>query len=278
MFTSVNSFKAQIKNIAKEKGIAAQQVQQHYLIEQVLKLIAKSRYKNTFIVKGGYLIGQLIGLERRTTMDLDVTLKGQTLTPERITAIFSEILTSSSDEFSFEIDRVDPIRQDDEYGGFSLKLIASFGTLKEVVFIDITTGDAITPKEISYTLASLFNHEPIEIWTYNLETILSEKLETIISRGLASTRPRDRYDLFTLYHLRKNEIDFDVLQQALHNTAQKRGTLSQIASWIDQINGIETSDYQHQLWSRYQKQFPYAKTISFEESVMVIQQIMQHII
>lgn len=274
MFSNANSFKAKIKNMAKNRGIPAQQLQQNFLIEQVLKLIAKSSYKDSFIVKGGYLIGQLIGLDKRTTMDLDVTLKGTTLSQENLISIFEEILSDSDDVFSFEVDKLEPIRQDDEYGGFSLKLNATFDTLREVVFIDITTGDKITPREITYSMPSLFKNETIEVWTYNLETVLAEKLETIISRGVASTRPRDRYDLFTLYHIRKDEINFDVLREALANTVEKRGSKEAIDIWESQLNSIETDEYQKQLWTRYQRQFKYAQDISFEKSVQIVRDLM----
>lgn len=277
MFSNANSFKAKIKNISKDKGIPAQQVQQHYLIEQVLKLISTSSYRDSFIVKGGYLIGQMIGLDKRTTMDLDVTLKGTEMSKENLIHIFEEILCSKTDGFSFSVDKLEPIRQDDEYGGFSLKLNATFDTLKEVVFIDITTGDKITPREITYSMSSIFTNESIKIWTYNLETVLAEKLETIISRGLASTRPRDRYDLFTLYKLRKEEINLEVLKNALENTAEKRKSKETIYNWEEQVRGIEISDYQKELWVRYQRQFKYAKDISFDNSVQVIREIMQQI-
>ncbi|CAG5815361.1 MULTISPECIES: nucleotidyl transferase AbiEii/AbiGii toxin family protein [Streptococcus] len=277
MFSNANSFKAKIKNISKDKGIPAQQVQQHYLIEQVLKLISTSSYRDSFIVKGGYLIGQMIGLDKRTTMDLDVTLKGTEMSKENLIHIFEEILCSKTDGFSFSVDKLEPIRQDDEYGGFSLKLNATFDTLKEVVFIDITTGDKITPREITYSMSSIFTNESIKIWTYNLETVLAEKLETIISRGLASTRPRDRYDLFTLYKLRKEEINLEVLKNALENTAEKRKSKDTIYNWEEQVRGIEISDYQKELWIRYQRQFKYAKDISFDNSVQVIREIMQQI-
>lgn len=277
MFSNANSFKAKIKNISKDKGIPAQQVQQHYLIEQVLKLISTSSYRDFFIVKGGYLIGQMIGLDKRTTMDLDVTLKGTEMSRENLIHIFEEILCSKTDGFSFSVDKLEPIRQDDEYGGFSLKLNATFDTLKEVVFIDITTGDKITPREITYSMTSIFTNESIKIWTYNLETVLAEKLETIISRGLASTRPRDRYDLFTLYKLRKEEINLEVLKNALENTAEKRKSKDTIDNWEEQVRGIEISDYQKELWIRYQRQFKYAKDISFDNSVQVIREIMQQI-
>ena len=277
MFSNANSFKAKIKNISKNKGIPAQQVQQHYLIEQVLKLISTSSYRDSFIVKGGYLIGQMIGLDKRTTMDLDVTLKGTEMSRENLIHIFEEILCSKTDGFSFSVDKLEPIRQDDEYGGFSLKLNATFDTLKEVVFIDITTGDKITPREITYSMTSIFTNESIKIWTYNLETVLAEKLETIISRGLASTRPRDRYDLFTLYKLRKEEINLEVLKNALENTAEKRKSKDTIYNWEEQVRGIEISDYQKELWIRYQRQFKYAKDISFDNSVQIIREIMQQI-
>lgn len=277
MFSNANSFKAKIKNISKDKGIPAQQVQQQYLIEQVLKLISTSSYRDSFIVKGGYLIGQMIGLDKRTTMDLDVTLKGTEMSRENLIDIFEEILCSKTDGFSFSVDKLEPIRQDDEYGGFSLKLNATFDTLKEVVFIDITTGDKITPREITYSMTSIFTNESIKIWTYNLETVLAEKLETIISRGLASTRPRDRYDLFTLYKLRKEEINLEVLKSALENTAEKRKSKDTIYNWEEQVRGIEISDYQKELWIRYQRQFKYAKDISFDNSVQVIREIMQQI-
>ena len=277
MFSNANSFKAKIKNISKDKGIPAQQVQQHYLIEQVLKLISTSSYRDSFIVKGGYLIGQMIGLDKRTTMDLDVTLKGTEMSRENLIHIFEEILCSKTDGFSFSVDKLEPIRQDDEYGGFSLKLNATFDTLKEVVFIDITTGDKITPREITYSMTSIFTNESIKIWTYNLETVLAEKLETIISRGLASTRPRDRYDLFTLYKLRKEEINLELLKNALENTAEKRKSKETIYNWKEQVRGIEISDYQKELWIRYQRQFKYAKDISFDNSVQVIREIMQQI-
>ncbi|CQR24974.1 abortive infection protein AbiGII [Streptococcus varani] len=276
-FSNANSFKAKIKNIAREKEIPAQQVQQNYLIEQVLKLISESRYKDSFIVKGGFLIGQMIGIDKRTTMDLDVTLKGRALSEENIQIIFKEIISRPSEGFQFEIDMLEPIRQGDEYGGFSLKLNATFDTLREVVFIDITTGDHITPREITYQLQSVFSEDKLEVWTYNLETVLAEKLETIISRGAASTRPRDRYDLYTLYHLRKDQINIPILKTALNNTAKKRESLDILKNWEKQLDAIRSSDYQNQLWSRYQKSFRYASEISFEESVEVVAIILNHL-
>ena len=157
-------------------------------------------------------------------MDLDVTLKGTSLNRDNLINIFEEIVSNTTSVFSFTVDKLEPIRQDDIYGGFSIKLNATFDTLNEVIFIDVTTGDQIAPREISYSMPSLFTNRTIDVWTYNLETVLAEKLETIISRGVASTRPRDRYDLFTLFKLRKNQIDFTILKRAVENISEKRNS------------------------------------------------------
>lgn len=276
-FTNANSFKAKIKQIAKDKGIPAQQVQQTYLIEQVLRLIAQSSYQHQFIVKGGFLIGHLLGIDKRTTMDLDMTLKGAPLSETYLLTVFEEILNQTSDGFQFEIDRLEPIRKEDRYGGYSLKLNATYGPLREVVFIDFTTGDEITPEAIELRLTSAFSDEAIEVMSYNLETILAEKLETVISRGEASTRPRDRYDLYTLYHMKYNQLDFSLLKQALENTCRRRGTLEFLKSWKEQVDSIVNSNYQKELWNKYQLQFTYAREIAFEDSVSIVFEVMEKV-
>jgi predicted nucleotidyltransferase component of viral defense system len=275
-FTNASSFKAKIKNIANEKGITSQQVQQNYLIEQVLHKIAASSYKSSFIVKGGYLISNIIGVDKRTTMDLDVTLKKEELTAKNLLKIFDEVLIINDNEhgFIFDIDSLQPIRKGDEYGGFEIKLNATFDTLKEVLFIDVTTGDIITPREIIYSLSSVFSNDKIKLLSYNLETIFSEKLEAVLSRGEGSTRPRDRYDLFTLWKLKKEEINLILLKKALFNTSNKRQTINEINNWKEQVKLIKNSDYQRQLWLKYQSSFKYAQGITFEESVDAVSKLM----
>lgn len=278
-YTNANSFKAKIKNIAMDKGIPAQQVQQNYLIEQVLRLIVKSKYQENFIVKGGYLIGTIIGVDKRTTMDLDVTIKNEALSEENLVSIFTEILSGSEQEgFSLKLDSLAPIRKDDEYGGFQIKINATYQTLKEVVFIDVTTGDKITPREIEYSVKSIFSGDEINILSYNLETVLAEKLESVISRGEGSTRPRDRYDLFTIWNLRQDEVHKNLLKDALNNTATKRESLDELGNWKEQLNSILTSDYQKHLWTSYQRSFKYADDISFEDSVNIVETILEYIL
>ena len=262
-FTNANSFKSKIKEIAKQKGILAQQVQQQYLLEQILKAIADSKYKDSFILKGGYLIGQIIGLDKRTTMDLDVTLKGISLDEHTLMNIFNDIVSISKSDFLFRVESAETIRENDKYGGVRLKVVAIYEHLKEYVFIDITTDDAITPRQIKYQLLSVFDGETIDIWSYNLETILAEKIETILSRGELSTRPRDRYDVFVLTRLNSELINYDLLSQAINSTAEKRGTIERIVDWKKTLDKLAKSNYQENLWFNYQKRFLYAKEISF---------------
>lgn len=265
-FTNANSFKSKIKDIAKKKGVPAQQVQQQYLLEEILKAIAVSNYKDSFILKGGYLIGQIIGLDKRTTMDLDVTLKGITLNTDTLISVFNKIVVLSESVFLFHVESAEPIRGEDKYGGVRLKISASYEHLQEYVFIDITTDDAITPRQIKYQVSSVFDGKEIDIWSYNLETILAEKIETILSRGELSTRPRDRYDVFVLTQLNGDTIDYAILSQAIYRTAEKRGTIERIVDWKQTLNNLAQSNYQENLWFNYQKRFLYAKEISYAQT------------
>lgn len=270
------SFKNKIKKIAQEKKVPAQQVQQNFLIEEVLKLLSKSRYKNAFIIKGGYFIGHLLGLDKRTTMDLDTTLKGKELSEQSLLKIFSEILEGQQNlvTFTYKVDSIDAIRAEDQYGGFTLKLVATYETLNEVVYIDITTGDSLTPREISYCFLSLFNDEELSMQAYNIETVLAEKIETVISRAEASTRPRDRYDIFNLYQLRKNELNMEILDKAIRNTFKNRNSTEALLNWRNSIKKLKESEYQRELWKRYQKAFRYAQELSFEETIEIIETIL----
>lgn len=265
-FANANSFKSKIKDIAKKKGVPAQQVQQQYLLEEILKAIALSQYKDSFILKGGYLIGQIIGLDKRTTMDLDVTLKGISLNIDTLISVFNEIIVFSESVFLFNVESAEQIRGEDKYGGVRLKISASYEHLQEYVFIDITTDDAITPRQIKYQVLSVFDGKQIDIWSYNLETILAEKIETILSRGELSTRPRDRYDVFVLTQLNGSMIDYIILSQAIYRTAEKRGTIERIVDWKQTLNNLAQSNYQENLWSNYQKRFLYAKEISYAQT------------
>ena len=184
--------KAIIKNKAQEKNISAQLVMQNYMLERLLERISISPYRNNFILKGGFLISAIVGLDTRATMDLDTTIKGFTLTHEKIKEIFEDICTIKvDDDVQFEIVSIADIRETDDYPGIRVSLKANYAPISVPLTVDVTTGDVITPEEIEYSFSLLFDERRISIWAYNLETVLAEKIETILSRGVANTRTRD---------------------------------------------------------------------------------------
>ena len=195
--------KAFIKNKAAEKHISAQLVMQNYMLERLLERISLSPYKNNFILKGGFLISAIVGLDTRATMDLDTTIKGFTLTHEAIHKIFTEICAVQiADDVQFEVVGISDIRETDDYPGIRVALKANYPPISVPLTVDVTTGDMITPREVEYTFSLLFDDRTISILAYNLETVLAEKLETVLSRNIANTRPRDYYDVHILYALR----------------------------------------------------------------------------
>ena len=192
--------KAFIKKKAGEKNISAQLVMQNYMMERLLERISLSQYKNNFIVKGGFLISAIVGLDTRATMDLDTTVKGFTLTHEAVRNIFSQICAIEiSDDISFELSDIYDIREGDDYPGIRVALKANYLPISVPLTVDITTGDMITPGEIEYTFPLLFEDRKIQIWAYNIETVLAEKIETVLSRSIVNTRSRDFYDIHILY-------------------------------------------------------------------------------
>lgn len=206
--------KAFIKNKAAEKHISAQLVMQNYMLERLLERISLSPYKHNFILKGGFLISAIVGLDTRATMDLDTTIKGFTLTHEAILSIFKVICDIQiSDDVQFEIIGVSDIRETDDYPGIRVMLKANYPPISVPLTVDVTTGDMITPYEVEYTFSLLFDNRTISIFAYNLETVLAEKLETVLSRSIANTRPRDYYDIHILYVLRSSECDTSTLRK-----------------------------------------------------------------
>jgi len=180
--------KAFIKNKAAEKHISAQLVMQNYMLERLLERISLSPYKNNFILKGGFLISAIVGLDTRATMDLDTTIKGFTLTHEAIRKIFTEICAVQiADDVQFEIVGISDIRETDDYPGIRVALKANYPPISVPLTVDVTTGDMITPREVEYTFSLLFDDRTISILAYNLETVLAEKLETVLSRNIANT-------------------------------------------------------------------------------------------
>ena len=268
------SLKAKIRNIAKRKNIPAQVILQNYMFERLLVRLSASKYKDKFVLKGGMLVAAMVGLDNRATMDMDTTLKNLPLTPEAIRGTLDNICNSPFDDgVSFEIGTILPIREDDIYGGYRVMLNARFDTIITPLSMDVSTGDAITPHAVQYNFSEIFNDEKTyELWAYNIETVMAEKVETILRRGVFNTRPRDFYDAYILTTTQK--FDKAVFEDALKATANHRGTTRQIKDVPGILRNIEESPELKTMWERYRKQFAYAADIEYEQIMNVLKSLL----
>ena len=269
------SLKAIINNIAKENKVSAQSVLQTYMLERLLERISISKYKDNFILKGGMLISAMLGIDSRTTMDMDTTIKGFKLTEENISNIINEICNIKiDDEVTFEVQKIELIREDDDYGGYRITFKANYMESMPVIMkIDITTGDKITYKEIKYSFDLMLEDRKIQIWSYNLETVIAEKFESIIKRGILGTRIRDYYDVYMLLNTQTKNINFNTLKDAIYSTAEYRNTINIIKDWSKIIEQLDNSDIMKKQWERYKKDNFYAKEIKYEDLIESLKQV-----
>ena len=269
------SLKAKIRNIAKQKNLPAQVILQNYMFERLLVRLSASKYKEKFVLKGGMLVAAIVGLDNRATMDLDTTLKNLPLTPEAIRSALEDICDIAFDDgVVFEVGTISPIREDDIYGGYRVMLDAKFDTMLTPLSIDVSTGDAITPHAVQYNFAEIFDDEKsYELWAYNIETVMAEKVETILRRGVFNTRPRDFYDAYILTTTQK--FDRSVFADALKATANHRSTTRQIADVSSILHNIEESLELQTMWDKYRKQFAYAADIEYSQIMAVLKTLME---
>ncbi len=258
--------KGRIKNVAKENKADARTLMRIYMMERFLERVANSEYRDNFIIKGGMLVTALVGVALRSTMDIDTSIKNQNLSAEDARRIVDEIKDIDlGDGVTFEVKDISNIMDEMEYPGIRFSMNAVMGTLITPMKIDISTGDIITPRAIKYRYKLLLDNRSISLWSYNLETILAEKLQTILARGLLNTRMRDFYDIRALISIYEQDIDNDVLKRAFDATCKKRGpeNLKEEATKI--ISAISDDAQQQILWKSYQNKYPYAVDISYED-------------
>lgn len=258
--------KGRIKNVAKENKADARTLMRIYMMERFLERVSNSKYKDNFIIKGGMLVTAMVGVANRSTMDIDTSIKNQNLSAEDVRRIVDEMKDIDlGDGVTFEIKEVSSIMDEMEYPGIRFTMNAIMGKLITPMKIDISTGDVITPRAIEYPYKLLLDDRSIRLWSYNLETILAEKLQTVLARGLLNTRMRDFYDIRTLLSIYEQEIDENVLKDAFKATCKKRETENLKAEGSQIITAIEWDVQLHNLWKSYQKKYPYAADISYED-------------
>ncbi len=270
--------KAIIKNIAKKKNISASLVLQNYMLERFLERVSLSQYRDNYVVKGGFLIASMVGLDSRATMDMDATIKGYPVNEESLQKMIEDIIAVPvSDDITFRFMSIGEIREDDEYSGYRVALRADYGKMAVPLKLDITTGDKITPREIDYSYKLLMEDRSISILAYNLSTILAEKLETVVSRGDQNTRPRDFYYVFILTKLRAGSIDMADLNAALKAASEKRGTTELMKKYHEIMQVVKNSDVMKRQWDNYRKDFDYATGIEFEDTCDAVITLMERL-
>jgi predicted nucleotidyltransferase component of viral defense system len=267
--------KSRIKNLALKNKIPAQAVLQNFMLERLLERISVSKYKDIFILKGGMLIASMIGIGSRTTMDMDATVRGYPLSDEAIQNAFAEICSISlNDDVTLTLNSITPIRDEDEYGGYRLMITAYYEAINTPLKVDITTGDIITPEAVRYTFHSSFEEKRIEIWAYNIETILAEKVETILRRSVFNTRPRDFYDVYILMKTHQPMIDKELFIAALNATAQKRTSLTALQDQRKILQAIRSDTLMRRRWDLYCKENFYADNLEFDEVIKVLVEVL----
>ena len=265
---------ALIKNRAKESNDLSLHLHQMFFFEHVLMRLEKSKYKENIILKGGVLLSSIIGSDMRTTKDIDATLKSIPLNEESIRNIFEEILSIDiNDDFIFKIENIKDIRLEDEYGGYRINVYGEFDKLKTHFFIEVTTGDIITPREINYKYNSIFEDKTINIMAYTIETIIAEKFESIISKNITTTRAKDFYDMYVIVNNHIDKIDKNILIKAIKRTFEHRNTNFNIEYLNDMFEFIKDSIVLKELFDNYSTKLTYAKNVRFEDTIDAIKQI-----
>ena len=272
MIHSSKQLKDLIRNLSKEVGIEAHVLIRKYMMERFLERVSSSKYNGSFILKGGMLVAAFVGVEARATMDIDTTIKGIPVTMVDMERTITEISNIDLDDnVKFRIKKVSEIMDEAEYSGIRFSMDALLDGAVIPLKIDISTGDVITPREIAYSYKLMFEDRTIPIMTYPIETVLAEKLETVISRSITNTRMRDFYDIHIL--LKSQNIDADILALALERTAKKRGNFSLLENAESVLKIVKSDEDMKRLWNIYQKKFKYAGEYTWDEVIHSVREL-----
>lgn len=255
--------KDKVRNICREKNVDFNTVFKLYMYDRFIERLAVSKYKDNFILKGGFYLSTLFGIENRSTRDIDTAFRNDAFTESNIKKIVSEILEIDvGDNAELKLLNISSIRENDEYGGFRIDINVVLGNIKEKFHIDIATGDPITPKAITYKYYPVLSDNAISVWAYNIETVLAEKLETILTRGEFNGRIRDYYDIYLIYTKDWDNINKNHFRSAVEKTLKKREYIGNI---IETFNLIRNSDILEKSWKLYAKKYNYSTNVSYQE-------------
>lgn len=277
MISTATQLKAKVRNLSGGDSKKAQTLIRNFIMERFLERIALSQYRNNFILKGGMLVAAVVGLDTRATMDIDTTVKSLNLDKENATKIIEDIIAVEiSDGVQFRITKVTDIMEEHDYPGIRFMLEATLDKMRQAIKIDISTGDIITPRAVEYSYQLMFEDRAISLWTYNLETLLAEKLETIMARGTANTRMRDFYDIHVISQ--QEFFDKEVLKKAFLATSEKRDTTVQIPDFRNILSSVESDEVMKSQWESFKEDSFFVGELSWEEVMGSVKQIAESVL
>jgi len=261
---NMQQLKDLIKNMAQNENINAQVLLRIYMMERLIERISLSKYRNNFILKGGLLVANLIGINSRSTVDIDSTISGLLVNIESLRSIFEDIISIDiGDDIEMVVKKIHKIRHDSDYTGIRISLDAKYDKALIPIKIDITTGDKITPEAIEYEYQLLLENRKVKLLAYNIETVLAEKFETIISRSVINTRMRDFYDIHILLQLKNDMIDYKILKTAIYSTAEQRNSVNALKDIDIIIKEIFDDGIMKVRWDKYRMKFNYSHDITW---------------
>ena len=274
MIHTSRQLKALVRNRSNGDNAKATTLIRNYVMERFLERMSLSEYNDKLILKGGLLVASMVGIDNRATMDIDTTVRNYNLSTEDARKMIEDIISVSlEDEVQFTIKSVESIMDEAEYLGIRLKLEAVLDTMKTPLKIDISTDDVITPKEVNYAYKLMFEERTIPVLAYNLETVLAEKMETVISRGILNTRMRDYYDITVLNIVKSESINVPDLQKALEATSRKRGSHEFMADWEHILRQIRDDAGLMEQWEQYQRKYDYATDYDWEDVIANVEKL-----
>jgi Uncharacterized conserved protein len=275
---NIIEFKNKIKSVEEEYDLNHYEVLQRFMFERILERISISKYNSNFILKGGLLLSAIFGINERSTKDIDTTIIGIDISKTEMVKILNEILNIDlNDGTTFNIVNITDIREESEYGGNKYNIIGKIENIKVQLEIDISTGDKVTPREMKYKYQSIFENKSIIINCYNLETILAEKLETILRRGKFNSRMKDYYDVYYILNNLYDDIDILILNNAIKNTFNKRDSIKYLNDYKEIILSIKNGSIINNLWNAYSSKYKYACNIKFSNILETIENILDDI-
>lgn len=270
-----NSLQARINNLSKEMDVHANVLLVSFFFDAFISRLAKSIHADKFVFKGGFYLATLLGVKNRYTTDIDFLLRRESMDENRLREIFTDIIAIDADDsITFEISDISPIRDEDAYGGFSILLTGHLENVRQSFHVDVATGDPITPKDIEYSYQSLISNETIAFRAYNLETVVAEKLQTILFRGLLNSRCKDYYDIYIIHQLQWRKISIPDLRKSFETTCQYRKTPFEKEKSLLILEEISKSDIFQTRWKNYAKKSSFAKGISFEATIEACKEIL----